>query len=429
MAADPPPALPPKVADSSKSPDKGKGKDKGVDAKSETPKVTTTGKPLPTFEERQARAAKLTDQQKKDRGASTEAPKEKGSKKSSDSKPKASESSSAKDSTTPKTDGKSDSKEAKNELKPSSTDAKSSTPTTTDDSDPVKLKTKLDAVAAAYDSGDLKAIAKALGKDAKSGDVGGEKFAVMARQRARLTKREQTLDQKAVQLDQREAKLRDEHGDIGALKIAYKSGKYHVAAKFWEKVTGDSFAKTTQLIARHTAGLSPEKVAELEKADATERELRQLRAEKEQGQKKQQTQATRAQAHTTLKTKLAGHAVMKLDGDPDDPDAPDGAELVLREIEREHTRSNTILDLKVAADRVLQRQRRRALALGLKDEPVPPKVDEPDDEDPPVNPGRTPRAESAPAAGARTTLGGKVIPSFEERMARAERLSAQRRGR
>jgi hypothetical protein len=404
-----------------------KSKDKGKpEASSGEPKTTLTGKPIPSFEERQKRAEAITKKQRG--GDDSPAPKAKktepSEKPSAKKEPKEpADTSAERKGQSTSSDGESSSttsKDSKSKTSDSSSKTSEEKPSESSetDADAGKLKSKLDAVTAAFEKGDLKTVAKHLGKGEKIADTEGEKFAVLARQRARITKREAANDQRAVQLDQRESKLREQHGDVGAMKTAYQNKQYHVAAKFWERITGDSFAKTTQLIARATAGLSPEKIAELDEKDRLEREVRQLKAEKEERTKAQQKSATRGQALTKLTEKLSGHQVMALE---------DGPELVLREIERAWEKdSSSMLTPAAAAKRVLERELDRARRLGLGATPKEPDPVIEDDEPPPAQ-NRRPRQEAPPAVE-RRTLAGKPILSFDERMAKAQRLTERRRG-
>lgn len=303
-----------------------------------------------------------------------------------------------------------------------------SSKTTQDESsgdDPVKLKSRIDEAAKAFEAGDIKALAKALGKGGKAGDTGHEKFAVIQRRQARLTKRETALDTREAQLTKREQTQATQFGDITALKTAYSNGQHHVAAKMWERITGDSFAVTTQKIARHTAGLSKERIAELEDKDRLERENRQLKAADESKRARQTEHATRQQALTNLGGKLKGSKVLDLE---------DGPELVLREIERAWERDNsTMMTPATAAQRVLQREEERARRLGYtKAELRQAETEEADDDEPPaarIGTNRSPRSESVNTEAVRRTLAGKAVPTFEERHARAMRLTEQRRGR
>lgn len=245
----------------------------------------------------------------------------------------------------------------------------------------------------------------------------------MSRQRARLTKREQTLDQREAKLEKTRADQVATYGDVVGMKTAYANGQYHVAAKIWEKVTGDSFAVVTQKMARHTSGMSKERLAELEASDAKDRELRQLKAEKEATTRRGQQQATRNQALTNLTSKLDGSDVLLLE---------DGADLVLREIERAWDRDQSrMMTPAEAAQRVLQREDDKAKRLGYSKGAPPVVRDESVDDLPRTvdNSNRRPRADTQAADDTvRRTLAGKVIPSLEHRTALAQRLTERRRG-
>jgi hypothetical protein len=383
--------------------------------------VTASGKVIPSFEERNARAAAVTLQQQEGRGesANPKAPKA--------SRSVSSKASGAKAAAEPgKTTEKPSSEPAKDtgdSGKSTSKDKTAAEPPKTEPAadEPSKLQEKLDKAGEALERGDLKEVAKLLGKGGKITDVGGEKFAVISRQRARLTKREQTLDAREAKHEKVVAEHRNIFGDIVALRTAYQQGQHHIAAKIWEKVTGDSFATTTQKIARHTSGLSKERLAELDERDRLERENRQYKAEKESNARVSSQHATRQQALTNLNAKLDGSEVLNLD---------DGTELVLREIERAWDKDQSrLLTPAEAAKRVLEREYERAKKLGLQRAAAQAEREEQEDRSETAT-NRRPRADSVPASDGteRRTLAGKVIPSFAQRQALAQRLTERRRG-
>lgn len=399
-----------------------KGKEKPGKVEADAPRVTASGKPIASFEERQKRAEALTAKQKEGRGEeplpkaqASQSSTSKGSKTAATGEPKNDTSKPLNDS------GKDSGEKSTSQSKETATEKPKAETASGDDADPVKLKDKLDRAGAALEKGDLKEVAKLLGKGGKITDVGGEKFAVIARQRARLTKREQALDAREAKHERTATEHRNTFGDVVAMRTSYQQGQHHIAAKIWEKITGDSFATTTQKIARHTSGLSKEKLAELDERDRLERENRQLKAEKESNARVQTQHATRAQALTNLSKKLEGSEVLLLE---------DGSELVLREIERAWDRDQSrLLTPAEAAKRVLEREYERARKLGLSRAQAAAAAEEAQAE-PVVATNRRPRTETAPGLDGteRRTLGGKLIPSFAQRQALAQRLTERRRG-
>lgn len=283
------------------------------------------------------------------------------------------------------------------------------------------------AALAAFDKGDMKALAKALGKDAKAADAHDIKFAAIKRRSERVARREQAADAREAKLDARDIEARNRYGDPSAAVKSYEAGDYHAAATYMQNVFGDDFATITKKMARAISDMPPERLAELKRTEATERENKRLKKEAEDRKHNEKKTAGRSKALETVSTKCKGHEALLL---------ADGADLILRELE---TSFDGTIDLKKAADAVLDRELKRLEALAPvlekrrgkgKGKSAAAATEETAAEKPAT--GRKPRAEQQPeasaAGGSRKLFNGKVALSFEQRQAMAERRTARQRG-
>lgn len=237
-----------------------------------------------------------------------------------------------------------------------------------------------------------------------------KRHAIAERRERRVKVREEKIHDRERKASLAEHNLQTRYGDPDAAKQAYDKGSFHEAAKYMQRIFGDDFATITQKIARATAGLSPEKLKELEDRDAFTREKREFDARKAKDKEESEKGATREKAQKVVTEKCAGHDALKL---------RNGAELVLRELEAnfDATAKTFKISFRQAADKVVAEKLAEAEALGV----------------------RRPSAkivESAPPPVAR--LAKKVIHpepspkngsrlSFEERHAAAGRIYAKRR--
>lgn len=245
----------------------------------------------------------------------------------------------------------------------------------------------------------------------KSSEV-DKRHAIAERRERRVAARESKIETRESAVDKRERDLAARFGDPEAAVKEYEAKNYHAAAKYMQNVFKDDFATITQKIARHTAGLSPEKLKELEERDNFTREKREFEAQKERERKAADEGVTREQAVKTCAAKCAGHDVLKLRNGPD---------LVLRELEAswDTERKGFRLTFKQAADKVVADKLAEAEALGARraqaklEEKPQPKVEEK-----PVQRRVVRHAEPKPKDGKRL--------SFEERHALAGRVTARR---
>lgn len=230
-----------------------------------------------------------------------------------------------------------------------------------------------------------------------------KRYAIAERRLNKAKQRETALTQREQTLTRAEQRLTQVFGAPHEVKDAYTKGEYHAAAKALERWLGDDFATVTQKIARQTAGLSPERLAELEERDRLRRENAELAREKAEREQRGKAETTRAQALSTVTSKAAGHPALKVRG---------GAELILQELESswDPGAKGFRLTIQQAADRVVAQRKADAEALGLRAAPpVPAPATKP-----------VPAAKPAPAA---TEPKGRL--SFEERQAMAARRVAK----
>lgn len=249
----------------------------------------------------------------------------------------------------------------------------------------------------------------------KASDV-DKRHAIAERRERRVAAKEAKLTTRETAVARAEASLQSRFGDPEAAAKEYDAKNYHAAAKYIQYIFKDDFATITQKIARATAGLSPEKLKELEERDNFTKEKREFEAQKKREQEAREQGATRETAVKNVAAKLTGHDVLKL---------KNGPELVLQELERAWDPSAKAfrITFKQAGDAVVASKLAEAEALGLK-KPVAKLADPPPKpETKPAPAASKERSERKPAPEPRTS--GK---SFEERHAAAARIIAKRRG-
>ena len=247
-------------------------------------------------------------------------------------------------------------------------------------------------------------------EEKKPADI-DKRHAIAERREKRVAQREAKAQDRERKLSTAEHNLQVKYGDPDAAKQAYDKGSFHEAAKYMQRIFGDDFATITQKIARATAGLSPEKLKELEERDTFAREKREFEARKRKEEEEKTKGATREKAIAHVADKCKGHDALKLKR---------GSELVLAELERNFDESTKTFKVtfKQAADNVLAEKLAEAEALGLR-RPTAQVVDKKPDA-PVAKPAAKPPAPAVPQKnGARM--------SFEERHANAGRLLAKRR--
>lgn len=212
--------------------------------------------------------------------------------------------------------------------------------------------------AEALEKGDLKTLAKLLGKDAKLVDASNEKYSVLRKKADKLDSIEGKLKSENERLVNLGKELRAEFQTPREAARAYKNGKFGKAAEALQQWFGDDFATITRNIAREVAGLSDEEKDFLKRKAALEEKEAEL-TKKETTSKKTQTEAQqRQQAVKVLTAKCQGHDVLKL---------KDGAELVLRALEEAYDPDlgSSRLNIKQAADKVLEEKLEAARMLGV----------------------------------------------------------------
>lgn len=241
-----------------------------------------------------------------------------------------------------------------------------------------------------------------------------KRHAIAERRERRVQARESKVKEREDKLSRAEHNLQTRFGDPDAAKKAYDAGNHYEAAKYVQRIFGDDYATITQKIARATAGLSPEKLKELEERDAFAREKREFEANKKRQEEEKNAGVTREKAISHVAEKCSGHDVMKL---------KNGAELVLRVLEKHWDRDHFTVTFRQAADMVLADKLAEAEALGLKRHQA---VVVPDKK--PAEPEK-PRKEARhkPQPEVTEKRGGRL--SFEERHAQAGRLLAKRSAR
>ncbi len=245
--------------------------------------------------------------------------------------------------------------------------------------------------------------------DPKKGDV-DKRHAIAERREKRVQAREAKTKEREDKLSRAEHNLQTRYGDPDAARKAYEAGNHYEAAKYVQRIFGDDYATITQKIARATAGLSPEKMKELEERDAFTREKRQWEADKKKREEEQTAGATREKAVAAVSAKCKGHDALKL---------KNGGELVLRVLEKHWDRDHFTISFKDAADLVVSEKLAEAEALGLKRHTAA-LVEEKPETAPPTK--REPRHKPPVVEEKRP---GRL--SFEERHAQAGRLLAKRR--
>jgi hypothetical protein len=244
----------------------------------------------------------------------------------------------------------------------------------------------------------------------KKGDV-DKRHAIAERREKRVQARESKAKEREDKLSRAEHNLQARYGDPDAARKAYEAGNHYEAAKYVQRIFGDDYATITQKIARATAGLSPEKMKELEERDAFQREKREFEAAKKRKEEEQTAGATREKAVAHVAEKCKGHDVMKL---------KNGGELTLRVLEKHWDRDHFTISFKAAADMVLADKLAEAEALGLKRHTAALVEKKPD---PKVEPPKKEARHKPPVVEEKRP--GRL--SFEERHAQAGRLLAKRR--
>jgi hypothetical protein len=242
-----------------------------------------------------------------------------------------------------------------------------------------------------------------------------KRHAIAERREKRVTARESKVKDREDKVSRAEHNLQTRYGDPDAAKKAYESGQFYEAAKYVQRIFGDDYATITQKIARATAGLSPEKLKELEERDQFAREKREFEARKKREEEEKNAGTTREKAISHVAEKCAGHDVLKL---------KNGAALTLAVLEKHWDSANSrfTVTFKQAADMVLADKLAEAEALGLKRHTAVV-VEKPKPEPEPSKPTRSVRHKTPAATPEKKT--GRL--SFEERHALAGRKLAQRR--
>lgn len=273
---------------------------------------------------------------------------------------------------------------------------------------------KLEAAATALEAGDLKQVAKLLGKDAKLVDTSGEKFSVLRRKAEKLEKQGSHLKAEESRIRALGATMREEFGEPKAAKDAYRAGKFSQAAVAIQRWFGQDFATITKNIAREVAGLSPEEKKLLEEKAALEKEKAEYAAEREKSKAKETDAQKREKAIATVTAKCTGHSVLKL---------KNGAQLVLDEMMRsfDADQNGFRLSFKQAADAVMAQKLEDAKALGF----TSVAAAEASKGAPPTPPARKQDPPPTPTSSDRF----KKKKSFEERMEAARRLTAKGKSR
>jgi CHAT domain-containing protein len=278
-----------------------------------------------------------------------------------------------------------------------------------EDTEPPKEEPKAEPAKAEQEK---KPEAKAEEKPEKKPQDIDKRHAIAERREKRVQAREAAIKEREDKASRAEHNLQTRYGDPDAAKKAYDAGNHYEAAKYIQRIFGDDFASITQKIARATAGLSPEKLKELEERDQFAREKREFEARKKKEEEEKNAGTTREKAVAHVAEKCKGHDVLKL---------KNGADLVLRTLEKHWNKDHFTISFRQAADMVLADKLAEAEALGLKRHtativPSPAKAPEPE------KPKREARHKPpAPVAKKEGRL------SFEERHALAGRKLAQRR--
>jgi hypothetical protein len=239
-----------------------------------------------------------------------------------------------------------------------------------------------------------------------------KRHAIAERREKRVQARETKAKEREDKLSRAEHNLAARYGDPEAAKKAYESGQHYEAAKYIQRIFGDDFASITQKIARATAGLSPEKLKELEERDSFAREKRAFEAQKKKEEEAKTVGATREKAVAHVSDKCKGHDVLKL---------KNGADLVLSTLEKHWDRDHFTITFKQAADMVLADKLAEAEVLGLKRHQA---VVVPKKEETAPKPKHEARHKTPEVTEKRP---GRL--SFEERHAMAGRLLAKRAAR
>lgn len=270
---------------------------------------------------------------------------------------------------------------------------------------------KLEAASKALEAGDLKAVARLLGKDAKLVDTSGEKFSVLRRKAEKLEKQDTHLKAEESRIRTLGANLREEFGEPKAIKDAYRAGKFSVAAATLQRWLGHDFGTITRNIAREVAGLSPEEKKLLEEKAAFEKEKAELAAEREKSKVKETDAQKREKAVATVTAKCTGHDVLKL---------KNGAQLVLDEMVRsfDADQNGFRLSFKQAADAVMAAKLEDAKALGFTSVAAAE-----------ASNGKPPPAPKVEPQLTQPSSKFKPKKSFEERMEAARRLTLKSKAR
>lgn len=166
----------------------------------------------------------------------------------------------------------------------------------------------------ALESGDVKAIARAVGKPEGFLDVTNSKWATFREQTNALRQRERTVADNEHTLNTRYAEAQKEFGPIIQAGKAYREGDYSTFVSLVEQLTGESYDEAQRKVIKGHLAVDPEvkktrsELAKLREELAAERE----KASKQTDEKTQEQK--RAQVVEALTAELAEHPVAKLRG-------------------------------------------------------------------------------------------------------------------
>jgi hypothetical protein len=237
-----------------------------------------------------------------------------------------------------------------------------------------------------------------------------KRYAILERRETKLRASSEKLNERERKVATAESNLQTRYGSPDAIAAAYAKGEYHQMSKALQRWCGDDFAEITRKCARALAGLTPEKLKELDEQEAFKREKREWEQRKAKEEQDRNKGVTREKARQVAAEKCKGHDALKL---------KNGAELVLKQMEDgwDPDTKGFKLTWRQAADAVVAEKLAEAEALGLKRHAATIVTPEKKPEvKPEVKPTR-----SEPEVRTKRR-------SFEERHAEAGRLLAKRRG-
>jgi hypothetical protein len=172
------------------------------------------------------------------------------------------------------------------------------------------------AITAALESGDVKALCKAIGKPANFLEASGQKWAAFRERTNAVAAREKALTTRETAFNAKLTEARQEVGVALKAKQAYRDGKFGEFVTLVAELAGESYDEAQRKVITGELAMTPD-VKKLRDELATERAERRKEAAERAAKEEQQTNAQKQQeayraAVDAVTEELAGHRVSKV---------------------------------------------------------------------------------------------------------------------